>query len=649
MNNILRFDREYTIPVYFSIDEFSTQNIEGQIIIKKGRLPYLEANIYNDDYVIPDHITNIPMIYCPQKSGGKILLLINNTVNPITSFSGSRRSFRIDFQYIINGFGNIKNKNDLYFKKIILSFENLYSWTSYKHYTAKNIKNIIEVNVNNICNLNTKVRFIKSERNVKHDNIDNRITEKEVDTKIEINTKKGKFSLSDVKLIVHDFEALLTCITGKSCFCLDITLGNRRGRSKYSYFYNIFIPEKQCEPKFKLNNTFEAFNPYLLDHPDELEKILNNYFIERESINKLLYKLSSTILYEDRFLYDVKFHYLCTLVETANRLLFKSNEISVDLEKLKESVFKVIPDEAIVNNIISAIPFVLKGTFKQKIRKLESYQYKDSKIVSFNSQEVNFIKDTRNLISHGESWNNDKNFNIQEVMEKLNILLLYSLWKKIGLPVELIKENVLRSFTTYQFPINDEIIKYEKYDKVYITHKEYNRASKYNSHSFLVLEKHNNNIYFNQRYTSFLNNDYRKLKYYSNVGCYLKCYYNQDAITFEGYKQNVYLINKNNFNEKKMFSQYFLINIKSSNRNEAYKVIEPLIPISVNLTKDLNKSIIFHYRKYRNMSLNEVAQITGLSPRTITNYEVTHKVPNKENYKKIMSCLGTDFHVDEDI
>ena len=505
MDKILRFDKEYTIPVYFSIDELSTQNIEGQIIIKKGIFPYLEANVYNDDYIIPDQTTSIPMIYCPQKSGGKILLLINNTINPVNSFSGSRRSFRIDFQYIINGFGNIKNKKDLFFKTIILSFENLYSWTSYKHYKAKNIKKIIELNISNICNRNAKIRFIKSERNVKNDNIDNRITEKEVDTKIEIKTIKGKFSLSDIELIIHDFEALLTCITGKSCFCLDITLGNRRGRSRYSFLYNIFIPEKVCEPRFKLNNTFEAFNPYLLDHPDELETIFNNYFNDRESINKLIYKLSSTILYEERFLYDVKFHYLCTLVETANRLLFEQKEVKVDFEKLKNAISEVISDESIVNNIISAIPFTLKGTFQQKIRLLESYQYEDSKIISFNSKEVTFIKHTRNLISHGESWINDENFNIQEIMEKLNILLLYSLWKKIGFSAELIKENVLRSFTTYQFPINDEIIKYEKYDKIFITHKEYKKALKYSSHSFLVLEKHNDNIYFNQRYTDFLN------------------------------------------------------------------------------------------------------------------------------------------------
>lgn len=649
MDKILRFDKEYTIPVYFTIDEFSPHNIEGQITIKKGIFPYLEANVYNDNYLIPDQLTNIPMIYCSQKSGGKILLLINNTVNPVSSFSGSKRSFRINFQYIFNGCGNINNEYDLQFKTVILSFENLYSWTSYQHYRKNGIKKLIELNILNICNREAKVRFVKTERNIKLGNVDNRIIEKEVDTKIEIKTIKGKFTLSDVELIVHDFEALLTCITGKSCFCLDITLGNRRGRSKYSYLYNIFIPEKVCEPRFKLNNTFEAFNPYLLEHPDELETILNNYFNERASINKFIYKLSSTILYEDRFLYDIKFHYLCTLIETANRLLFKQEEIEIDYNKLKKSISEVIEEESIVNNITSAIPFILKGTFQQKIRQLESYQYEDSKIVSFNSKEVKYITDTRNLISHGESWIQDENLNIQEIMEKLNILLLYSLWKKIGFSEELIKESVLRSFTTYQFPVDDEIIKFEKYDKLYITHKEYNKALKYSSHSFLVLEKHNGIICFNQRYTEYLNNDYLKLRYYSNIGSYLKCYYKQQSIDFEGYKKNVYLINKNNFKDKKLYNQYFLVSIKSNEKANAYKAIEPLIPKSVTFTKDLKKSIIFYLRKYRKMSLNDVVKKTGLSKSTIIKYESTHSIPNKENYKRIMSCLGTDLCVEDDI
>ena len=642
MREILRFDREYNIPVYFQIENISMKYIVGDIKIKNGEIPFLEANIYDNDIDIPNEETKSSLIYCHQKEGGKVLLLIDSTISTVISISGNRRTFHIYFDYIINGKGNIQSEKDLKFKSVILSFENLYKWTAYKHYNNEKDQEYFSTTISNIFNKKAKIIFFKAIKSSKTNQNDERLREEEKDTKIELRLINTKFTLEEVKKVIKNLEILLTCISGNSCFCIDATLKNRRASTVYHYFYNLYISDKLSEPKFKLKSFRSTFNPIFLNYPDELEIVFNNYFENYNSMNSLMAKLSSTILYDNRFLYDVKFHYLATLIETANRLFINDEKKEVNLSSIKKCLNITINDSDIVKDIISSIPFLLKGTFRKKIRNLEKYQYDECKIIKLNNNEINFIKNNRDLLSHGESWelNNDIDLNI--IFDKMNILLLYGVWKKLGFSAEFIKENILRSFASFQFPIEDEVLKYEKYEKIFISHKEFNKVLKQNPYTFIVLEKYNGNIIFNEKYTKYLSYDHHYISYYKDVGSYLKCYYNKKAIKFKGYKQNLYIVNKSNFNQRKLFYQYFFVEITSKERNTAYSASDSLIPQEVYKIIKKNESILKKYREYRKISIQELAKMAKLSNSTISKYENNYKIPNYETYRNILFCLGTE-------
>ncbi|MBI9055973.1 MAG: helix-turn-helix transcriptional regulator [Bacteroidales bacterium] len=648
MNDQFDFSTNYTIPVYFDIEDITNRTLEGVIVIKKGYLPYLKVNSYNKDDLIPvKEQTKVKMIYCHQKEAGKTLLLINNIINPIDSMIGYMSSFKIYFDFIINSAGNINKYSDLSFYSVILSFENLYKWTNILH--KKNLKEhvLFRSKINNMYSNEAEISIFKTIQYNKNDNTDSRFSIRENDTKIEIRFIKNKLNLDNVKKIIRDLESLLTCISGKSCFCLDATITKLKGKSKYKNKYNLFVSNKTSEPIFDMDFYAKSFHPFILQYKTELTDIFNNYFKSRDVINDLMYKISSTILYKNRFLYDLKFHYICTLIETANKICIKQNDkIQINNTDLFNAIESVIKNDDISKTIVNSIPFLLNGTFGKKIRNLENYQYPDCKIINFTNPEITYIVKNRNLLSHGESPLDDRNISFQSIMEKMTILLLYTIWKYLGLTSEIIKNNILRSFASFQFPIDDELIKYEKYDKIYLSHKQFNKAMKFPQHSFMVIEKVGDQYIFNNRYTEYLQKDHHFLNYYSYIGNYLKCYYNQTKITFNGYKQNVYLINKNSITEKKLFSQYYLISINDENPSTAYFADNTLVPMEVYKNYKPDKMILKAYREYRKMTINELAKKAILSISTIEKYENEYHPANKETYRKILKALGTDLFID---
>lgn len=635
---------DYEIPVYFKITGLTKGFIEGTIRKEKRYLPYLEANIYNSyDLVEEQNIENTEFIYCHQKSGGERLLLVGINLSNFRSSSGYRQSYRIYFDFLISSPKEYKSSSELQFSKLLLSFENLYKWLIPNDNQTRDNNTLFEVNLNNFNNKRIKFKLKKYYNFLNDKKSDLRIRSEEHDVKVELTFIGCKIYIHEVNDFISNLESFLTCLSGQSSFCIDATLMNKSGNTRFWDFHKVFISSRISEPSFELEHSIYTCNPFILNHPDELKTALKNYAEHNNLLNNIMEKISSVLLFNKRFLYDLEFHFISTLIETCHRLEFTDEKPIIDPKRIEKSLSTEINDTKILSDVMKAIEFALKKSFGSKIRDIEAFQYRDSHIIKFNSSEIYFIKENRNKISHGDSMIRDDKISTQEILEKMKILILYYIWKKLGLSSELIKTNVIRSFYLQNYPLNKDAIEFEMYDKIYLSHKDYNKVKVLPVHVSLIIEQVEDDFYFNARYTKFFEKDSHRIRYYSRLSDYLNCYYINKKIENVGYKSSVFIVNKNSPKDRKLFYSYNLIKIKQKNRVDAYKINDTLIPMEVyKSSSSKGSTLLKEYRNYNGYTIKELSKKAGISESTIRLYEKSSKIANKETYRKILLHLGTN-------
>ena len=278
-------------------------------------------------------------------------------------------------------------------------------------------------------------------------------------------------------------------------------------------------------------------------------------------------------------------------------------------------------------------------SFKKKIKELINFQFDDCKIIDLTSSEIKFVIENRNNISHGEDFNFTDN--VQDIYNKIIVLIFYSIWKELGFSSSVIKNNVAKSFSSYYHYFDKKAINEDNIEKISLKHKNFNKISKYN-YEFCVIEKNGDKYFFNERYTKYLRKDIYNIRYYSEIKNLVYNYYHSEYIINIEYKQGAFFVIENNQKGKKYINQYFLVSIKDVNPDKSYKLKDSLIPDEVyKISQKNNISLLKVYRKYNKFTLDKLAEKTQLSKSTIIEYE-KGKIKNMTTYWKILKALGTD-------
>ncbi len=653
MNKIfLEYGKNYNIPVNLQIDGVTNRLVEGTINIDNKYVPKLTVNICNIDDInnFNDKI-KIDLIKCYPKNARPHILLIACEIYPVDSFSGIKRSFTIYFDYILVGCEKIKTIKDLKFSTISFSIENLYKWILPHGVGHKQEDVLLKAKIENINNCNGIFKFISTYNKVQDDSQDNRLYNVKHDVIVEIRLIGGKFSLEEIRYLIRDLEAFFTCLIGKSCFCTDTVLKNKVGGSGYFHIYNFLDAMHQSDPEFKLTHTLYSLLPYISSFKEEFKKGINKYFLNREKLNNIMYKISSVILYHNRFLFDIKFHYICTLIETCfYNFIYKSeiHDKDIDYEKIKEKLYGIFEKEEQFKNFMKSISHFHEPSFRKKIKELIKLQYKECHIVKFENDEIEFIINNRNNISHGDNLELSEKYEHQTVMEKLMILIFYSIWKTFGLTASTIKQNIIKSSSTFLYSISKEDIIFEESEKISISNEEFEKLESLKFIYCLVLEKYDNRYRINANYTRYVNKDIHYINYYTYTYNYLKCYYDLDYVNKFEVKNYIYLLNNSDPEKKQEISTSIIVSLNSNSNKKLYKLNDSLIPTKAyEYSKENNLSILKSYREFKKLTINDLAKKVGVSVSTISSYEKRSEIKNKEIYRKILKVLGTDLFVED--
>lgn len=650
----LEYGKTYEIPVTFESEKITSRLLHGVIHVKE-RISYMTVFVSNDDDLHPlkqDEEISIDMIRCYPREAGRHLLLVDCTFYTRPQvFGGHTSQYHVYFNYLFNGCANIETKKDLRFNEIELYFENLDIWL--RHYLPDNIEYDTPLFECNIETLDARFRFYPVEFRESEKGENRRTWKTTHDVKISLAKNKGKFKLEDLRHLVTELEALFSCLTATGCFCTQSNLRkNRRRPTKHKDFYNVHDVLRLAEPKHKLGHSFYSLLPYPLSDEVDFAALLNGFFESNQEVRNLMRKVASIFLYEERFLYDVKFLYIATLLQTAYYACAANEPYGEGIrfnEKLQTECLTLSDDQLacikkIAKKYFKATPQV---TYMDNLNRLLAFQYDDCILVDFNEIEKKYIKDNRNLMGHGASLAYDDTVQHHDILQRVLVLLLYTVFKTLGIPSHILRNRLVASASQYLQSVNKEALSFLEANKIYIAHEQFLeiKNSKIDLARGLctVVERCGDQHRVNLVYTEYFNRDHIHIEFLKHTTDVLRCYYREEDLGDIKYVSQTYLVDETSpENYIKPFS-LAVVELKKPLEEVTNYLNDSLIPTAASDCARKEKiPILKAYRITKGLSIGELAQSTGLSASTISRYENTYRPPDRNTYQIILKNLGTD-------
>lgn len=650
------YGKKYEIPVCVESEKITKRLVQGIIHVKKNT-SYLTVFVCNEDDLLPfneDEEVQVDLIWCYQREGGKHLLLVDCKFSSQPMVVTDRLThYRIYFNYIFNGCEHIESKKDLNFKIIEFLFENVGRWLRPNNSTElKGGKCLFSCD---ISKLDAKMEFVTSYTDESSDQKNRGSRKINHDVHVVLTKRHGKFSLKQLHDLTIELEALFSCFTAIGCFCIRTDLINvRRQPSPHQVRYNVLDSLHFSEPSYSLKHSFYSLIPCPIDSEVNLSILVNNFFKTKISVRSLMRKIASIFLYKNKFLYDIQFLYIATLLETAYTAFLSTNEEGmqgkvVSFQNQLRTISPPLTDEQI-NNISDVTARYRKSdpdiTYKDKINELLKYQYDDCRLIELSSREQQYVLRNRNKMSHGSSLKIKNDISHHDVLNKLLLLLLYSVFKHLGLESSTLRQRLVASSSHYLHSVNKVALHFTNAKKITIPNNEFLQIK--DSEIDLtriyctVVEKYNNRHYVNLSYTEYFSRDQYNIKFVSQITDILKSYYLPVDFKKVNYVSSTYIVDEKT-------SEYILpislavVELKKPIAKVRRIMDDSLIPKrAVEYSKINRIPVLKAFRIVSEKTIKGLAERSGLSKSTIAHYGNTFQPPRRETYQRILKCLGTD-------
>ena len=285
-------------------------------------------------------------------------------------------------------------------------------------------------------------------------------------------------------------------------------------------------------------------------------------------------------------------------------------------------------------------------TYKDKINDLLKYQYDDCKLIKLSSKEKKYVIQNRNKMSHGSSLKSKENISHDDVLNKLLILLLYSVFKHLGLESSILRQRLVTSFSHYLNSVNKEELRFFDAEKITIPHNEFLQIK--DSEIDLtriyctVVEKYNNRYYVNLSYTEYFSRDQHNIEFISKITDVLKCYYHQGDFKEANYVSTTYIVDEKTNDYIRPIS-LAIVELNKPIERVRRIMDDSLIPKTAAEYSIYNRiPVLKAFRIVRGQTIKGLAERAGLSKSTIAIYENTYRPSRRETYQRILKCLGID-------